>query len=136
MKKQSLFKLLTSVLILLILSGCATTAKYRAMLDQWRGHSINDFTKMWGYPNKTIKLDNNQTAYLYSDKQIVSTPVTQMPTNITTVQNGDRTTVASTPGAIIGGQTYSLSCTTWVIFDNKSKIITDTTFRGNNCVAY
>ncbi|WP_395946372.1 hypothetical protein [Caedibacter taeniospiralis] len=118
------------------LMGCATTAKYRAILDQWQGQSIDTFIKMWGYPNSTLKLDDNQTAYVYSDRQIISTPITQMPTNITTVQSGNNTTIVSTPGAIVGGQTYSLSCTTWIVFDNKTRKIVDTTFRGNNCVSY
>ncbi|WP_119329319.1 hypothetical protein [Cysteiniphilum halobium] len=131
-----LSKAIILIISSLIITACATTAKYRAILDQWHGQSIDHFVQMWGYPNKTLKLANNQTAYIYSDRQIVSTPITQMPTNITTVQNGNNTTVISTPGAIIGGQTYSLACTTWIVFDNKTKKIVNTTFRGNNCVSY
>ncbi|WP_116964116.1 hypothetical protein [Fastidiosibacter lacustris] len=133
--KLSIKSILVASMILLII-GCATTAKYRAILDQWHEQSIDDFVHMWGYPNNTLKLEDNKTAYVYSDKQIVSTPLNQMPTNITTVQNGNNTTIISTPGAIIGGQTYSLSCTTWIVFDNKTKKIVNTTFRGNNCIAY
>lgn len=125
-----------TVLASLLIAGCATTAKYRTILTQWQGQPIDRFVKMWGYPDRTMLLDNNQTAYIYSSREIVSTPMTQMPTNITTVNNGDKTTVISSPGAIIGGQTYSLSCVTWIIFDNTSKKIINTSFRGNNCVAY
>ncbi|WP_119343624.1 hypothetical protein [Facilibium subflavum] len=121
---------------ILLLAGCATTAKYRANLDKWRGQSIETFVKVWGYPDKTLELQNDQTAYVYSDREIVSTPITQMPSNLTTVQNGDKTTVITTPGTIVGGQTYSLSCVTWIVFNNKTKKIIDTTFRGNNCVSY
>lgn len=135
-KKSPLLKTLLFIVLSLVMTACATTAKYRAILDQWHGQTIDNFMQMWGYPNKTLKLDNNQTAYVYSDRQIVSTPITQMPTNITTVQNGNNTTVISTPGTIVGGQTYSLSCTTWIVFDNKTRKIINTTFRGNNCVSY
>jgi len=137
---KKFIKCLAKTLAFIFLSGflvsCATTAKYRAILDQWQGQSIDTFVAMWGYPNKTLKLDNNQTAYIYSDRQIISTPITQMPTNITTVQSGNNTTIVSMPGAIVGGQTYSLSCTTWIVFDNITKKIVNTTFRGNNCVSY
>ncbi|MBK2124316.1 hypothetical protein [Fangia hongkongensis] len=129
-------KIVAVLFVLMFIAGCATSEKYRAILNQWHGHSIDEFTQMWGYPDKTLKLENDQTAYVYSDKEIVSTPLTQMPSNITTVKNGDKTTVISTPGTIVGGQTYSLSCTTWVVFNNKTKQIINTTFRGNNCVAY
>lgn len=131
-KYLSVIVLLASVLI----AGCATTAKYRAILNQWQGQTIESFVKMWGYPDRTMSLDKNQTAYIYSSREIVSTPMTQMPSNITTVNSGDKTTVISSPGAIIGGQTYSLSCVTWVVFDNTTKKIVNTSFRGNNCVAY
>ena len=131
-KYLSVIVLLASVLI----AGCATTAKYRDILNQWQGQTIESFVKMWGYPDRTMSLDKNQTAYIYSSREIVSTPMTQMPSNITTVNSGDKTTVISPPGAIIGGQTYSLSCVTWVVFDNTTKKIVNTSFRGNNCVAY
>lgn len=135
-KTTGLFKTLMVIALGIVMTACATTAKYRAILDQWHGQPVDNFVQMWGYPNKTLKLDNNQTAYIYSDRQIISTPITQMPTNITTVQNGNNTTVFSTPGAIVGGQICSLSCTTWIVFDNKTKKIVNTTFRGNNCVSY
>ena len=131
-----LVKALALICVGIFLASCATTAKYRIILDQWHGQTIGTFLQMWGYPNKTLQLDNNQTAYIYNDRQIISTPITQMPTNITTVQSGSNTTVISTPGAIVGGQTYSLSCTTWIIFDSKTKKILNTSFRGNNCVSY
>lgn len=123
-------------MIALLLGACATSAKYQARLDAWHGQSIDAFTKMWGYPDKILKLENHQTAYIYNDRELVSTPVTQMPNNITTVQSGRRTTVISTPGTIVGGQTRSLSCTTWIVFNSKTKKIIHTRFRGNNCVAY
>ena len=79
-KTSPLLKTLLFVVLSLVMIACATTAKYRAILDQWHGQTIDNFVQMWGYPNKTLKLDNNQTAYVYSDRQIVSTPITQMPT--------------------------------------------------------
>lgn len=118
-----------------LLTGCATQAKYQAKLATWEGKPIQQFMDTWGYPNNTVKLDDNQTAYVYENTKIVSSPPMQTAGAIIPIRDGDQVGYIATPGPMIGGQTYSLNCTTWVIVNNDTQDIVKTSFRGNNCVA-
>ena len=42
----------------------ATTAKYRAILNQWQDQTIESFVKIWGYRDRTMSLGRNQIAYI------------------------------------------------------------------------
>ena len=132
---MSQIKGLFIILVCIGLAACATTAKYRIKLNQWHGRTIQEFENHWGYPNKTMKLNNHQTAYIYSNQSIQSIPATRTPsyTNVSTGPNG-QVNVTQTDGAYFGGQTFSLNCTTWIITNSKGRII-NTSFRGNNCVS-
>lgn len=117
-----------------LLVGCATTAKYRAMLKQWQGQDINAFTKVWGYPDRQIKAPNGNTVYVYQYRNTTTFPTTTVP-GYTRVENtGSNTTVTTVPTYYSGGGTYHYNCTTWVEINKHQKIV-QTSFRGNDCVA-
>lgn len=117
-----------------VLAGCATSAKYRALLSQWQGQSIDAFTKVWGYPNRQMKAPNGNTVYVYQYRNTTTFPQTTIP-GYTRVQNsGGNTTVMTVPTYSSGGGTYHYNCTTWVEIDKQHKIV-QTSFRGNDCVA-
>lgn len=127
--------LIATTITLFSLNGCATQAKYQAKLATWEGKPIQQFIDAWGYPNNTVKLENNQTAYVYENTKIVSSPPMQTSGAIVPIRDGDRVGYIAMPGPVVGGQTYSLNCTTWVIINDNTQKIVKTSFRGNNCVA-
>jgi len=118
----------------IFLAGCATTAKYQAMLDQWHGQDISAFTKVWGYPDRQTKAPNGNTVYVYRYRNTTTFPQTTVP-GYTRVENSDgNTTVTTVPTYHSGGGTYHYNCTTWVEVNSQQKIV-QASFRGNDCMA-
>ena len=124
----------TIITSVLLLSSCATTKQYKAKLNSWHNHNINQFVSSWGYPDATMKMPNGNTVYIYKTNQTANFPEYQTG-GYTTIQTQNNTTkITQVPSVKTGGGTYNYKCTTWVEF-NKKNIITNTSFRGNSCVA-
>lgn len=120
--------------IFLILSGCATSAKYQKMLNNWHGKNINQFIDAWGYPSRTMKAPNGNTVYIYQYRQRKHFPGYRTPNYTSVSTKNGKTTITQTGGQYFPGNTYRFNCTTWVEF-NKKHVIVRTLFRGNDCVA-
>jgi len=118
----------------MFLAACATTAKYRAKLDSWQGRNINDFVKVWGYPNQKTTAPDGNTLYVYYYRDTVTYPTQYNPGNTYVSTEGGKTIVSSTAPSFYGGGTYHYRCTTWVEV-NKNGTIVNTAFRGNDCTS-
>lgn len=125
-----MYKAFISLIFVLVLTGCVTTANYQQTLNQWYGAQIQDLINVWGYPDSSLKLPNGDTVYMYVHKQLYTSPMypTPMftPVGVPIYSGGFYNTV--------GTQTVSLYCRTWFEV-NKKGVIVNTQFEGNNCVA-
>jgi hypothetical protein len=127
-------KIIISLLIfMLTLTGCATTANYQQSLNRWQGANMQTLVNTWGQPNSAITLPNGTTTYMYFRQQLYTTP--KYPTPSFTVTGTPIYSMGfNTNPAGGGGQTMNLYCRTW--FDiNKQGIVIDSRFEGNDCIA-
>ncbi len=121
-------KRLSILLAALIISGCATTAKYEAILNSWTGSNINDLVSSWGYPANSFKAPNGNTVYVYSSSGSYT-----MPTNTASTYNVYGNTVYGN-STTTGGQTLNFWCNTFFEV-SESNIITTWRYEGNNCTS-
>lgn len=129
MKKIYLF-LLISLLI-----GCATTAKYQQGIDQWRGKNIVELKKAWGKPTRTAQMSDGNTLYVYERNQLYSTPQTNPITTDFVKVNGVTTFNASNEAGMANmAQVTTRYCRTTFETHSNGTII-NVQFQGNNCVA-
>ena len=116
------------VMLILLVSGCATTAKYHAILETWVNRDINQLIEEWGYPHNSLKLPNGNTVYIYGSADRYITPV-QTFTTFHAV--GDKL-YADT--MVMGGQSYTYWCRTFFEVNSENLIIKWRT-EGNSCVS-
>ena len=135
-----MIKNLCIIILALILSGCASTAKYEAKLNNWIGASENSLVAAWGVPNKTYNLDNGKKAIEYARKNTVQTGGYSYASPQTTYQSGmigDKPysgTSTTYVTEIEPVQKYKLSCKTSFIINNSGKV-ESWHHEGNNCVS-
>lgn len=122
------FRALIAVLVIALLSGCATSAKYNAILDTWMGHDVNELVNSWGYPQNSFKAPNGNTVYVYGSSGSYT-----MPTQTNTTYNVVGNTVYGN-SYTTGGQTLNFWCRTFFEV-NDQNIIVNWRWEGNNCKA-
>ena len=122
------FRVIILAIFLVILTGCATSAKYNAILDSWMGKDVNNLVNSWGYPQNSFKAPNGNTVYVYGHSGSYT-----MPTQTNTTHNVVGNTVYSN-SQTTGGQTLNFWCRTF-IEANEQNIIVNWRWEGNNCVA-
>ena len=128
------------LLALLLVCGCATTAKYDAKLNTWVGASEDSLVASWGVPDKTYTLGSGKRAIEFVHKDIFETGGNTYTMPQDTYQSGT-----------IGGQAYSGTSTTYAVETEPVRtyrMICKTSFvvgtdgkvvswhhEGNNCVS-
>ena len=117
-----------------LLCACATSQNYQIALQSWRGATLDQLVKVWGYPNKRSKAPNGNALYIYHIESKGRNPVYRTGGTTIVSKHGDDIRVTTTPTIYSGGGSYDYSCTTWFEV-NKKNIIVNTATRGNNCVA-
>lgn len=115
-----------------LLAGCATTAKYQTILNNWQGARVQDLMNRWGNPQAVMKQPNGHTTYLYTRQHIATVPSPGAPqTNLTYVGNTPILGNGFTP---FSGNTVTLYCHT--LFEaNAQGLILNARFQGNDCVS-
>ncbi len=116
------------MLVILLTAGCATTAKYEALLNEWVQQDINQLIDEWGYPHNSLKLPNGNTVYIFGSSDSYITPV-QTYTRYHAV--GDKM-YADT--MVTGGNAYTYWCRTFFEVNDKN-IIVKWRVEGNSCVS-
>lgn len=119
---------------MLLLSACATTAKYQQALSAWKGKNINQLIDAWGYPDDTMTAPDGNKVYIYRQSSVQNFPTFSSGGYTTVSTQGNQTVVTQTPTIQSGGGTYYFNCTTWVEFNQQDAIVR-TRFRGNDCTA-
>ncbi len=129
-KIKNLYQLLLCCTLFLV--GCATTANYQKVINNWQGTNAEALVNTWGNPNAKVKLANGNTVYLYTREHIVAVSAPAVPaTNFTTVGN---TPILGHGFSEFSGATRKLYCNT--LFEvNSQGLIVSTSFQGNNCVS-
>ena len=61
-------------LIIALLSGCATSARYGKVLDSWIGAPESDLVKSWGPPDSVYVADDDTRMLTYYSTRMVSFP--------------------------------------------------------------
>lgn len=130
MLKQS-FRLLIATVVLAI-SGCATTAKYEAVLNSWLGSHAQELVNSWGYPDGSFRAPNGNEVYIYARGTNVTMP-SQYHTTGTVNSWGTHSTFNATTTQS-GGQSLHFWCKTYIEVD-QSKRIVNWRWEGNHCAA-
>lgn len=129
----------TIAVLALVLSGCATSAKFQANMDGWMGQSEGNLIAGMGPPQSVYPLDDYTKVLTYANSgqmvlpgQTYSTPMT---TNTTGYVNNRPFNAQSTtyvpqqgPATVIG-----LSCTVNITVHNG--FVTGWRANGNHCVS-
>lgn len=129
-----MYKIIVSLIIsLLALTGCANTANYQRVVNNWRGANAQGLVATWGAPDAVVRLPNGNTVYMYSHQQLYSTPTYSSQVAPVFVNKGVPYSVGFND-VFDRSQTVSLYCRTW--FEaNPRGVIVSSQFQGNNCVA-
>jgi hypothetical protein len=114
------------LLAVALISGCATTAGYRAVMDTWTDNYVENLFYKWGYPHSSFAAPNGNTVYVYESSRNYTTPV-YATTN--TTNTGDAYT------SMYGGNVINMRCRTYFEVDNETKRIVAWRFQGNDCTA-
>lgn len=121
-------KLLITLVFILILTGCATAAKYQQILDSWIGASEQALIESWGVPDRTYTVGNlTFLSYRYSSQRILYGAA---PVYVSNVHKGVIYTnaIGGTPDMLVSDWCK----TTFTI--EKQKVI-KWTANGNSCIA-
>lgn len=132
----------TTLLLLLcvVLSGCATTAKYEAKLNTWIGASEDSLISSWGVPDKEYQMGGGKKAVMFVYKNTVQTGGNTYTVPRTTYQSGtigDKAYSGTTTQYVTETtpvQRYKLSCKTSFIIDSNGKV-ESWHHEGNDCVS-
>jgi hypothetical protein len=133
-------KLIYLFVMVMLVSGCATTAKYESKLNTWIGASEDSLIASWGVPDKTYEMRDGKKAIEYVDRNTVQTGGYTYTTPKTTYHSGKigdksysgTSTTYETETEPI--RKYRLSCKTTFIINNSGQI-ESWHHEGNNCVS-
>ena len=113
-------------LAVITLNSCASHANFVNKYNSWVGKDINVFISQVGYPDRTYKLPNKNSVYVYEESRIQSYPAM-------TVGYG------GFYGPYYGGMSYGTdiqqeTCKLFLEVNRQHRIIRWSS-RGNNCVS-
>ena len=111
---MSNIKLLSGLLIVIILNGCATTAKYEQKLQYWLGKTEEELVSVWGVPTSNYTSESQKLLMYRQDF-------------------GATTTAQPVYGTYYMNTTQNWCETTFVIRLQK---ISSFQLKGNSCVSY
>lgn len=121
-------KRLSILVVAVLLSACATEAKYQRVLDSWTGSDELDLIRSWGAPQQAYEAKGHKFL-VYSNDQDVVIPG-MAPTYQTNIY-GNTAYTTSTGGT--PAMNVNMNCTTtFEVVDGK---IANWSYRGNNCAA-
>lgn len=133
-------KLIYLFVLAILLSGCATTAKYETTLNTWIGVSEDSLIASWGVPHKTYNLSDGKKAIEYVYKDTVQTGGYTYTTPQTTYQSGTigNKSYSGTSTTYVTEmeplRTYKSYCKTSFVINNSGKV-ESWHHEGNNCVS-
>ena len=122
-------KFLSIIILGLLLEGCATQGKYKALLDTWVGLTEDQLVDVWGPPNGLYnKKDGGRIlTFAWSGSYY-------LPGDTNTSSGSTHDGVITTTTTVSPGRYITTGCKTNFYISAAGKIIT-WNFQGNNCVS-
>lgn len=117
-----------SLLLIVALTGCATTGGYERKLASFNGATELDLVRSWGAPQRIYEADGRKFL-TYSSSRIISAP--GMAPNYTMSMIGSTAYINRVGG--YGGMTASRSCQT--TFELENGRVVSYQYDGNDCRA-
>jgi hypothetical protein len=71
---NTLIKTILTLISLFIINGCASHSNFINKYNSWVGKDISVFISQAGYPDRTYKLPNKNTVYVYEQSRLQSYP--------------------------------------------------------------
>ena len=133
-------KLIYLFVLVMLVSGCATTAKYEAKLNTWVGASEDSLIASWGVPDKSYSLGDGKKAVEFIHKDIFETGGYSYMVPQTTYQSGTigNKSYSGTSATYVTEtepiRKYRFSCKTSFIIDSNGKVVS-WHHEGNDCVS-
>lgn len=115
-----------------LFAGCATTANYQRIINNWQGARAQDLVNTWGGPDAVVKLACGHSIYLYKRECIAT--VSQMAPAPAGYVNVGNTPILGHGFSEFSGKTTRLYCHTLFEVNNQGFILSSR-FQGNNCVS-
>ncbi|MCQ4307954.1 hypothetical protein NA645_08125 [Pseudomonas stutzeri] len=119
------------MLCAILISGCATTAKYEAILASWVGSPEGDLIRSWGPPQQVYDTGSGTKYLTYSSSRQVYIPGTS-PT-YTTNYNPYTNSATTTSYGGTPAQNINMGCQT--TFEVSGGVISSWRWQGNDCRA-
>ena len=116
----------------LLVSGCATTAKYEEKLSSWVGGDAAALVNSWGYPSNSFEAPNGNKVYVYQRGGSMVMPTTYQTTANATGYGNTAYGAATTN--VYGGQTLTFWCNTFFEVSPANRIVR-WRWEGNDCVS-
>lgn len=104
-----------TILAILAMNSCATEGKYRASLDNWIGHPIDEYIRAAGLPTRQMQVNGGMAYDYYSSDSAA--------------------TIRQTYGNSYRIQDQSSYCDT-TFFTDSSGTIRHYRYEGNSCISY
>jgi len=123
---KTIVKIILTATAVMLLSACASRENFIYKYNSWVGQDINTFISNVGYPDRTYKLPNKNTVYVYEESRIQSYPTMTLG-------------YGGFYGPMYGGMSYGSdvtqkTCKLFLEVNRKKKIVRWSS-RGNNCVS-
>lgn len=138
-----------SIFVLLLVTGCATTAGYEMVLNSWVGQSADRLISSWGVPANSTQLSDGGRVLEYSNQRNVQLGGYTTTVPQTTYQTGTANVYGSNGSSAYGNyngtsttyvqqtspvQNITMRCVTRFTV-NAQEIITNWAWQGNDCKA-
>lgn len=98
-----------------IISGCATSANFKKMINSWNGESAQELVDQFGYPNNVIIAPDGHQVYQYNHTDV-----------------GYFHSAGCNNGTCLPSL-YVKDCTVWFKLST-TNIITELKYRGSGCI--
>lgn len=121
-------KRLSFIITMLLLQACATEAKYKQMLDTFKGADELNLIRQWGPPDQTYEYQGHRF-FVYKNNRTMTLPGAE-PMYQTTFAG--KTAYTQVYGGYPATSVNLYCATTFEIVDGK---VLDWSFRGSDCTA-
>lgn len=122
------FRGLWMACVVVLLSGCATTAKYEQMLSAWVGASELDLYRTWGPPNNQYEAAGSKFVSFMRQGQMW---VPGTAPSYQTIFTGN----SAFTQAVGGSPAYNIALTCQTTFEIRQGKVVGSRWQGNNCTA-
>lgn len=134
-------KLICLLVLVMVVSGCATIAKYDAKLNTWIGASEDDLIAAWGVPDMVYNMSEGKKAIAYVHKDAIRTGGYTYRVPETTIHSGkigDKAYSGTSTQYVtetIPAEKYKLYCKTSFVINSSGKV-QSWHHSGNNCASH